>query len=262
MHYSQYISTENFIWIHCWIQKNVSSWLRDSSCKNMIPLITVLVKMKATSGLTGVQTESWLLTKCFLLQLHWKKLKCGNTFKMGRDGIWIYFHTVCTPGRRCLSKKQHVFPISFAHAWVTQQKSESIQSFFCQSWPQNGRTHTGSAPWVRIKELETSPPITHQIWSLIFFPRSSTVLILKSTPASQGRCKTRGHGQVRAQEFPALVFGGLPFLSLHLISSTSRVLGVFSIWMSSLMTHKKCFVQSWPAIKQKWCQTVDTTGRR
>lgn len=46
-------------------------------------------------------------------------------------------------------------------------------------------------------------PVTHHIWSLIFFPLSSTVLILKSTPMRGGRkkhmwmCARRG-------AFPAL----------------------------------------------------------
>lgn len=45
------------------------------------------------------------------------------------------------------------------------------------------RTDTGNAPCRGAKGPGDICPITHHICSLIFFPLSSTVLILKSTPA-------------------------------------------------------------------------------
>lgn len=50
-----------------------------------------------------------------------------------------------------------------------------------------GETDTGNAPHVGVKELPGSLRLTHHIWSLIFFPLSSTVLILKSTPMREMR---------------------------------------------------------------------------
>lgn len=46
-------------------------------------------------------------------------------------------------------------------------------------------------------------PITHHICSLIFFPLSSTVLILKSTPMRGNQKHTCG--QVQVQAFPVFV---------------------------------------------------------
>lgn len=156
-------------------------------------------------------------------------------------------HAVCTPRRRRLSKKQHIFPMLFAHALVKQQRSESIESFLSELAKESQNTHRKCSlsknKGTRNFSSNYSPYLESDL-----LPSELHCLDFEVNPCeSRKMWNTCGLGQVQAQEFPALVFGGLPFLSLHLISSTGRVLGVFSSRMSCLpRTTNVLYNRGWP----------------
>lgn len=117
----------------------------------------------------------------------------------------------------------------FAHALVTQKKSENIQRFLLELATKGQGTHRKRS-MSKYEGTNYSPDLQSNLLS-----SELHCLDFEVNPCEWRKMwNTCGHGQVQAQEFPVLVFRGLPFLSLDLMSSAGREQSVFSSRMSSL----------------------------